>query len=252
MSHTDALFDWRRGPRSSFRLGSDKGVYALFLKDGAGLAGIEPGKKGLLYIGLAAGSRGFAGRCHFDSRTRNHSPRKSLVILLMDRLALIPVHIAKPNGSGTWGLEPDSDRRLSAWMHEHLDVAFEPCSDPHERERVLISFHAPPLNLEGCHQSAHHLSLSAARKALSDRLRGDAVTTFRPCDSDRVSDPVDTAFDTAEAIAARYRLDPKSYRQRLRKSVAWYRKPQIWTFALDSAEHRDMISVAQRMRARSD
>ena len=53
--------------------------------------------------------------------------------------------------------------------------------------------------------------------------------------------------DTAEAIAARYGLNPKSYRQQLRTSIAWYRKPQDWTFPVGSDEWRDMIAIAEKM-----
>ena len=58
-------------------------------------------------------------------------------------------------------------------------------------------------------------------------------------------------IDTAEAIAARYGLNPKSYRQRLRASISWYRKPQDWAFPVDSKEWRDIIGVAERMTGRS-
>src|SRR5438128_808593 len=95
-------FDWQRGPRSSFALGHDAGVYSLFLRSGSTLPGIEPCEHGLLYIGLAANRKGLLGRCHFDARARNHSPRKSLAALLMGRLALTPVLITKPNSTDTW------------------------------------------------------------------------------------------------------------------------------------------------------
>lgn len=55
--------------------------------------------------------------------------------------------------------------------------------------------------------------------------------------------------DTAEAIAARYGLNPKSYRQQLRASIAWYRKPQDWTFPVGSDEWRDMIVIAEKIRS---
>lgn len=49
-----SLHDWRRGPRSSFSLRTECGVYALFLREGIELPGITPGERGLIYIGLAA------------------------------------------------------------------------------------------------------------------------------------------------------------------------------------------------------
>ncbi len=58
---------------------------------------------------------------------------------------------------------------------------------------------------------------------------------------------VGAEFDTAKAIAARFGLNEKSYRQQLRNSVTWYRKSQDWTFPVGSREWRDMIAVAERM-----
>ena len=63
------LHSWRRGSRSSFLLGSEHGVYALFLRDGAQLPGVTAGERGLIYIGLAANRHGLKGRCHFNART---------------------------------------------------------------------------------------------------------------------------------------------------------------------------------------
>ena len=117
--------EWQRGPRSAFTLTHDAGVYALFLREGSALPCVEPGEGGLLYIGLAANRNGLKGRCHFNARTRNHSPRKSLAVLLMDALALTPVLITKPNSASTWGLDGASDARLSLWMHSNLDLAIE-------------------------------------------------------------------------------------------------------------------------------
>lgn len=55
------------------------------------------------------------------------------------------------------------------------------------------------------------------------------------------------ALDTAVAMAARYGLDPKRLRAKLRKSISWYRKPQTWTIAFHSKEWDDMIAVAESM-----
>jgi hypothetical protein len=162
-------FDWPRDRRANVALTKDIGVYALFLSEGATLPGLLSGEKGLLYIGLASGQDGFWGRCHFAGRTRNHSPRKSLAVLLMDELALAPVLIQKK--SATWGLTPDSDARLTAWMHDSLEFAFEVCADPDRRETELVECYAPPLNLDKCAQSPQHQRISAARAQIMSRLR---------------------------------------------------------------------------------
>ena len=163
MSMTQSPLEWQRGPRSTFTLGPDAGVYALFLREGSTLPGVEPGEQGLLYIGLAANRKGLKGRCHFDARTRNHSPRKSLAVLLMDTLMLTPVLITKPNSANTWGLDGTSDARLSMWMHNNLDWAIEVCADPDARETELVARYAPPLNLAKCTQAARHRLISDGR-----------------------------------------------------------------------------------------
>jgi len=252
-------------------LGTEIGVYALFLRYGAVLPGIEPGANGLIYIGLAANRNGLRGRCHFDARTRNHSPRKSLAVLLRQQLSLTPVLITKPNSSHTWGLDGPSDARLTAWMHASLELAIEVCPDPDDRETELVGHYAPPLNLTKCVQTEQHRRVSLARAAVMAELQGrpspaasdktgpentptksaaalaeNSARPLRPpLHSARQFAGADT--DTAEAIAARYGLNPKSYRQRLRDFIPWYCKPQDWTFPVGSSEWRDMIAVAERM-----
>ncbi|WP_179506094.1 MULTISPECIES: GIY-YIG nuclease family protein [unclassified Sphingomonas] len=138
---------WHRGPRSQFNLDHDHGLYALFLRNGAELKGITPGEEGLLYIGLAANRKGLKGRCHFNASTRNHSPRKSLAVLLMEKLTLEPVLVVKPASRNTWSLAPASEQRLTAWMLENLELAPYHCSYPEPLETELIGRFAPPLNL---------------------------------------------------------------------------------------------------------
>ena len=269
-----APFEWRRGPRSNFSLGAETGVYALFLREGAVLPGVEPSTDGLIYIGLAANQNGLRGRCHFDARTRNHSPRKSLAVLLMEELSLTPVLIPKPNSSDTWGLDGPSDARLSAWMHANLELAIEVRPEPDGRETELVGRYAPPLNLTKCVQTEQHRRISQARAGVMAGLQGRrgltasdnpglerkraklasalANDTARPIRQASLSarQLVGADTDTAETIAARYGLHPKSYRQRLRDSIPWYRKPQDWTFAAGSNEWRDMIAVAEKMAHR--
>lgn len=262
---------WHRGPRATFDLTTEPGVYALFLKGEAQLPGVHPGEAGLIYIGMAANRNGLRGRCHFNAKTRNHSPRKSLAVLLMDELALLPVLVHKPNSQDTWGLDPASEARLSAWMHTNLEVAVEVHHDPDARESELVQHYAPPLNLSQCAQSPAHHRISLARsevlrslqcrsglsstsqpiaKVASQRISliAGKVEAVRPARS-RTSIPplVGAKIDTVEAIAARYGLNPKSYRQRLRNTISWYRKPQDWTFPVGSREWQDMIAVAEGM-----
>lgn len=75
-----------------------------------------------------------------------------------------------------------------------------------------------------------------------DRDRGPADISPERLDA--------ATLDTAQSIAAHYALNPKSFRQRLRDRISWYRKPQDWTFASGSKEWRDMIAVAEEMTKR--
>lgn len=249
------LETWRRGPRSSFVLGPEHGVYALFLRGGSKLPQIVPGPSGLIYIGLAANRQGLKGRCHFDAKTRNHSPRKSLAALLMEELRLVPILIPKPNAADTWGLDAASEARLSTWMHDNLDLAVELCADPDARETELVARHAPPLNLNKCIQTDQHRMISEKRSRTQALFSGKAPIKVQEAAGCVVTPRKDSRrlagaeFDTANAIAARFGLNPKSYRQRLRASIVWYRKPQEWTFPVNSREWQDMISIAEHMAA---
>lgn len=267
----NVLGQWHRGPRATFNLTTEPGVYTLFLKGGARLPGIALGEAGLIYIGMAANRNGLKGRCHFKARTRNHSPRKSLSVLLMDELALVPVLVPKPNSQDTWGLDPASEVRLSAWMHANLELAVEVHLDPDARESELVQFYAPPLNLSKCAQSPQHRQISQARcevlrslqrrceppspslpitKVASQRIQrvSEKVEAASPVQSKITRrPPVGAKIDAAEAIAARYGLNPNSYRQRLRDAISWYRKPQEWALPMGSREWQDMIAVAEGM-----
>lgn len=167
---TSSPLGWARMLRATVTIPTDNGVYALFLRKGSVLPGISPKDDGLLYIGKAEGRQGLSGRCHFDARTRNHSPRKSLAVLLKDRLGLIPILVPKPNSSPTWGLDAESDGKLSAWMHSNLEIALEVCANPDGRERELVSRYAPPLNLDKCEQSEQHRRISALRGKIFSSL----------------------------------------------------------------------------------
>jgi hypothetical protein len=137
--------------------------------DALPLPGLSPASP--IYIGSAVGRGGLAGRCHFDARTANHSPRKSLAVLLRQQLGLRAVLVPKPNSPDTWGLEDVSEAKLSNWMHHELAVAFTVCENPREKEAAMIRDNAPPLNLLGCAQTHLHVEIRMARRRVMDDLR---------------------------------------------------------------------------------
>lgn len=168
---SDTIFDWKRGPRADFILDNARGVYALFLIEGSKLPKLASAERGLIYIGMAGGQKGFKQRCHFDkAQTRNHSPRKSLAVLLMRELELVPELVNKPNSSNTWGLERESDIRLTQWMHKNLEIAYRVHDQPDLLETELVSRYAPPLNLSKCSQNEFHRYISNERSKVQAML----------------------------------------------------------------------------------
>ncbi len=56
---------------------------------------------------------------------------------------------------------------------------------------------------------------------------------------------------TAEQIARHFGLDPKSYRARLRQAqLDWHEANARWEVETASAEQKDMLSIAEEMKAR--
>lgn len=170
------LFDpVNRKPRADHTLDESPGVYALFLRSGCSLPPVRPGPDGLIYIGKADGAGGLASRCHFKGKTRNHSPRKSLAVLLSGTLKLTPRRVNMPDGSyKTWALEKASEAVLDQWMHRNLHLSIVRCAEAAEIESALIARFAPPLNLRDCVQSEDHRRVSDLRKSVDVRLRAEA------------------------------------------------------------------------------
>lgn len=263
-----APFDWSRGPRSAFKLDDSKGVYALFLRHKTSLEIIGPTRDGLIYVGKAGGRGGFLKRCHFGGKTTNHSPRKSLAALLMGDLRLNPILKPKPNSATTWGLDAESDQRLTEWMHRHLELAIEVNSRPDDRETELVGLHAPALNLNKCAQTDLHRMISAKRahvlSVLIDshvarkdaeplarqpvRMSNQAIKQARSASLLRKTGT--PLMITAVKLAAEFGLDPKHLRQALRESLKWHQKHQPWAFPQGSREHMEMLEVAKRLSLR--
>ena len=164
-----------RKPRADQTLDGSPGLYALFLRAGCSLPVVCPGPDGLIYIGKADGAGGLATRCHFNGKTRNHSPRKSLAALLVQTLELAPRRVNARDGSyKTWALEKASEAALDRWMHRNLYVSVVPCAEAAQIEPRLIARFAPPLNLRDCIQSDDHRRLSDLRRGIETRLRAEA------------------------------------------------------------------------------
>ena len=157
-------YSWPRKPRAELTLPTVSGVYALFLRENSSLPNLIPLDGGLIYIGLG---RSILKRCHFSGKTESHSPRRSLAALLWQELGLEP----ELGANGNYRLSKSSEKRLDAWMHENLLMAFDTFNDFAVVEDVLIKQFAPPLNLTKCMQSERHKAVKDLRKAMLEYVK---------------------------------------------------------------------------------
>ncbi|MHA6510744.1 GIY-YIG nuclease family protein [Tessaracoccus sp. Y1736] len=106
------------------------------------------------------------------AQTGSSTVRRSFAALLRGELGLhgVPRNQKDPGHFDKYGLLPDADARLTAWMHAHLTVAVWPAPADLDRklknvEDEIIEAWEPPLNLRGNpHPSAE---LRAARKEMA-------------------------------------------------------------------------------------
>jgi hypothetical protein len=153
------------------------GVYAILLSSADALPLIEPGRNGLLYIGMTDAS--LDARSHFVHEHSGFSTfRRSLGALLKDRLRLD----ALPRGPGVSRTNvtnyrfPDAgERSLSEWMASNLLVAQQVVTvDLAAFEKGLIRLLEPPLNLTGWPNPRR-----SALKRLRAQCAGEASDTRR-------------------------------------------------------------------------
>jgi hypothetical protein len=137
-----------------------------------------------LYLGKAEAS--LVSRdldTHFgDGRTGSSTVRRSFAALLHDALKLrgMPRNPARPGYFANYGLSPEHDAALTAWMRKHLTLAIwakpESCdAELASIERALLARLEPPLNLQ--HVTTPWTGqVKAARRVMAGEARGDAGT----------------------------------------------------------------------------
>lgn len=148
------------------------GLYAWYV-DSGGARDLTRGlghtvAPGLIYAGqTGAGERLATLRSrvlgnHLRGNTRGSTFRFTLACVLRDQLSLVLV--------GRRRIERDGERRLSDWMHDHLEVAVEPVGDRWSIDAleaaVLIELD-PPLNLRNMPSSSIRSRLSTLRSDLN-------------------------------------------------------------------------------------
>jgi hypothetical protein len=139
----------------------------------------EPPDERPLYVGKAEAS--LVARdidTHFgDGRTGWWTVRRSLAALLREPLELEgrPRNPAKPERPAHYGLSPEHDEKLTAWMRERLALAVWPKPEDceialGEIEAALLQKLKPPLNLTGV-STPWTAQVKATRKVMADQVR---------------------------------------------------------------------------------
>lgn len=155
------------------------GLYAVY---GSSVAWANLGLKEAdiarpLYVGKAEDS--FVSRdlrTHFASgKTGQSTVRRSFAALLRASLDLHgrPRNPKNPARFANFGLFPDDDSRLTAWMWLQLSLAAWPTSGDatlRDVEREVVRRLDPPLNIEHLPRASRR-ELSAARRAMADEAR---------------------------------------------------------------------------------
>ena len=170
------------------RVPRSPGLYAIYgephVWEELGLGRPPDGRP--LYVGKAEQSLAARDiRQHFeDGRTGSSTVRRSFAALFREALGLrgIPRNTLKPGYYANYGLSPDDDRKLTAWMRANLTIAsWSPPEvvDLARAEREIVLGWEPPLNLT--HVNTRWTGrLSAARAVMAEDARN-----WRPSDARR-------------------------------------------------------------------
>ncbi len=182
---TDAVRDlaglrWSR-TEASPHCPSRPGLYAIYPRDALAVWDAlrlgRPPEGRPLYVGKAEDSlrtRDLLG--HFDGGTGSSTLRRSFAALLRERLDLVacPRNPEEPGYFAHFGLEPESEDRLTAWMSESLALAVraKPAADVQlvPIERAIVRAWLPPLNLTYV-ITPWTARVKAARQVMADHAR---------------------------------------------------------------------------------
>lgn len=154
------------------------GLYAWWV-DGAGAADLAEGlglpvEAGRIYAGQTGATKwpsGTVGRATLASRIGSQhirgtvsgsTFRRTLAAALLDALDLAPI--------GAQRLAPQSERALTSWIREHLEVAVHPFSERDrlgDLERRVLHRLDPPLDLAGMAPTPLRLRLRELRRSLA-------------------------------------------------------------------------------------
>jgi hypothetical protein len=139
-----------------------------------------------LYVGKSESSLADRDlRTHFgDGRTGSSTVRRSFAALLHDSLELrgIPRNPARPERFANYGLAPDDDARLTAWMRKSLRIAVWPTTAALALGAVEVAVLRrlqPPLNLKDV-ATPWAPMVKAARAEMAGEATRWAASSTRP------------------------------------------------------------------------
>jgi hypothetical protein len=180
---TDSVIRTLQGPRhrlpeSPSALPASPGLYAIYGDAGAFAQLHLPVCDDVpLYVGKAEDSlRVRDYRTHFsDGRTGSSTVRRSFAALLRRELSLhgVPRNPAKPGYFSNYALSATDEAKLTAWMHEHLQIAVWPSDGTRplrDVETEVLRRWNPPLNIANVTHPWKAV-LAGERKALANEAR---------------------------------------------------------------------------------
>ncbi len=209
------------------------GLYAIYGDAEAWVdLGLDPQPDSALYVGKSEDD--LVRReldTHFSADptkkplTGSSTVRRSFAALLRDRLDLhaVPRNPDKPGYFSNYGLTPDGDARLTAWMHERLLLAVwerpawlqQPLV---ELEAAIIHRWTPPLNIRGNPRPLPRLRL--AREVMTREASGaqsrEASAAPEPATVLPRAPAADARGVTPVELARELGRSPKTIRQALR------------------------------------
>lgn len=234
------------------------GLYSWWA-DKAGAADLSHGlghvvQPGRIYAGLTGATKwpsGATGRAtlrsrignnHLRGRIRGSTFRFTLAAALQRSLKLQP--------AGPKTLDSQSERRLSEWIAEHLELAVFPFPDADalaDLEHRVLRALDPPLNLDGMEPTPLRTTLRGRRQALSAAAVTPSPAPTAASEPKSSAQPASESANVAEISSF---IQDELRRRRLHEAAAvdvadWLDKAGL----LSDSQHRPGLRLRKLLRA---
>ena len=182
MPTTDVIHTLRktRSPIPSLRLPRRSGIYAIYLKEGSSLEGINIEHDKPIYIGSTSNLAERALEHHLNSDSTGFSTVRRTIGAMMKsefQLRAIPRRSGPANSNFVnYKFFPAGENLLTRWMQENIEIGFCPIfelDDCKIIEKELIKTFHPALNLTGW-KNTYRPRIELLRKACADEARNYA------------------------------------------------------------------------------